>query len=49
MNKFIEKAKLTHNLNKEDLLELLQNDDINAELFKAADDIRQNIWVTMFI
>ena len=41
MNKFIEKAKLTHNLNKEELLELLQNDDINEELFKAADDVRQ--------
>jgi biotin synthase len=41
MNKFIEKAKITHNLDKEELLELLQNDDINEELFKAADEIRQ--------
>jgi biotin synthase len=41
MNKFIEKAKITHNLDKEELLELLQNDDINEELFIAADEIRQ--------
>jgi biotin synthase len=41
MNKFIEKAKITHNLDKEELLKLLQNDDINEELFKAADEIRQ--------
>ena len=40
MNKLIEKAKLTHNLNEEEILQLLQNDDINEELFKAADDIR---------
>jgi len=41
MNKFIEKAKITHDLDKEEILELLQNDDINEELFKAADEIRQ--------
>ncbi|MVX62738.1 [FeFe] hydrogenase H-cluster radical SAM maturase HydE [Clostridium chromiireducens] len=41
MNKIIEKAKITHDLNKEEILELLQNDDINEELFKAADEIRQ--------
>lgn len=41
MNKFIEKAKITHNLDKEEILELLRNDDINEELFKAADEIRQ--------
>ncbi len=29
MNKIIEKAKITHNLNKDEILELLQNDDIN--------------------
>lgn len=40
MNKLIEKAKLTHNLNEEEILQLLQNDDINEELFKAADDVR---------
>ena len=37
MNKLIEKAKITHDLNKEEILELLQNDDINEELFKAAE------------
>ncbi len=41
MNKFIEKAKITHNLDKEEILELLKNDNINEELFKAADEIRQ--------
>jgi len=41
MNKIIEKAKTTHDLNKEEILELLQNDDINEELFKAADEVRQ--------
>jgi biotin synthase len=41
MNKLIEKAKLTHNLDKDEILELLQNDDINEELFKAADEVRQ--------
>lgn len=41
MNKLIEKAKITHDLNKEEILELLQNDDINEELFKAADETRQ--------
>jgi biotin synthase len=41
MNKLIEKAKITHDLNKEEILELLQNDGINEELFKAADEVRQ--------
>jgi len=41
MTKLIEKAKITHDLTKEEILELLQNDDINEELFKAADEIRQ--------
>ncbi|OOM73766.1 biotin synthase [Clostridium puniceum] len=41
MNKLIEKAKLTHNLDKDEILELLQNDNINEELFKAADEVRQ--------
>lgn len=41
MNKLIEKAKLTHNLDKDEILELLKNDNINEELFKAADEVRQ--------
>lgn len=41
MNKLIKKAKITHNLDKNEILELLQNNDINEELFKAADETRQ--------
>lgn len=41
MNKLIEKAKLTHDLDEKEMLELLQNDDINEELFKAANEVRQ--------
>ena len=41
MNKLIEKAKVTHNLDENEILQLLQNDDINDELFKAADEVRQ--------
>lgn len=41
MNKLIEQAKVTHNLGENEILQLLQNDDINDELFKAADEIRQ--------
>ncbi|SFC42572.1 [FeFe] hydrogenase H-cluster radical SAM maturase HydE [Clostridium uliginosum] len=41
MNKLIEKASLTHNLSKEEILELLKCDDINEELFKTADKLRE--------
>lgn len=41
MIKLIEKAKSTHNLNKYEIISLLENDDINQELFKAADDVRE--------
>ena len=41
MNKIIEKAKLTHELTKDEILMLLENDNINEELFKAADYIRE--------
>lgn len=41
MNKVIEKAKITHDLNEIEILELLKNDDINEELFKAADEVRE--------
>lgn len=37
----IEKAKNTHSLTKDDLVLLLKNHDINKELFKAADNVRQ--------
>lgn len=36
----IEKAKNTHNLSKEEIVALLKNNDINEELFKAADEVR---------
>lgn len=41
MNKIIEKAKLTHELTKDEILMLLENYNINEELFKAADYIRE--------
>lgn len=41
MNYIIEKAKLTHNLSKDEILKLLQDDSINEYLFKAADEIRE--------
>lgn len=41
MNTVIEKAKSTHDLNKQEILSLLKNNDINEELFKAADEIRE--------
>lgn len=40
MLSLIEKAKTTHSLTKEELLLLLKNNDINEELFKAADEVR---------
>ncbi|WP_294405061.1 [FeFe] hydrogenase H-cluster radical SAM maturase HydE [uncultured Clostridium sp.] len=39
MNDIIEKAKITHNLNEDEILKLLQDDSINESLFKAADEI----------
>ena len=41
MNHLIEKLKEKHQLTKEELIELLSNDDVNEDLFKAADDIRR--------
>ncbi|SHJ73911.1 iron-only hydrogenase maturation protein HydE [Clostridium cavendishii DSM 21758] len=40
MLNLIEKAKTTHSLTKEELVLLLKNNDINEELFKAADEVR---------
>lgn len=37
----IEKAKNTHSLTKEELILLLNNETINKELFKAADEVRE--------
>ena len=40
MNKIIQKAKTGHELSKSEIVELLKDDSINQELFKAADDVR---------
>ena len=40
MNAIIEKAKKTHNLNKSEILSLLNDSSINNELFKVADEVR---------
>lgn len=40
MQELIEKAKNTHNLSKEEIVELLKSD--NDDLFKAADEVRHN-------
>ncbi len=37
----IEKAKITHELSKEEIVQLLQDNSLNSELFKAADDVRR--------
>lgn len=40
MNKIIQKAKTGHELSKSEIVEILKDDSINQELFKAADDVR---------
>lgn len=37
----IKKAETTHNLDKDEIVALLANDEINQELFKAADSVRE--------
>ncbi|NFO05417.1 [FeFe] hydrogenase H-cluster radical SAM maturase HydE [Clostridium botulinum] len=41
MKNLIEKASITHELNKDEILQLLSCDDINDYLFKAADKVRE--------
>lgn len=41
MNAIIEKAILTHNLTKDEILKLLEDNDINDQLFNAADFVRE--------
>ncbi len=41
MNKIIEKAKFEHILSKDEIVQLLQDESINQELFKAADSLRK--------
>lgn len=41
MREVIEKAKLTHNLSKDELVRILADDSFDAELFSAADEVRK--------
>lgn len=41
MEKLLEKAKSTHILSKEELINILSNDNINNFLFKTADEVRK--------
>ena len=41
MNNLIKKAKETHSLKKAEIIEILSNDNINNELFLAADEVRR--------
>ena len=41
MMNLIEKVKLTHMLSKEAIVQILSNDDLNDELFFAADEVRK--------
>lgn len=41
MKNLIEKAIATHNLNKEEIINLLSYNNINDDLFKAADEVRE--------
>lgn len=41
MMNLIEEVKLTHMLSKEEIVQILSNDDLNDELFFAADEVRK--------
>ncbi len=41
MIELIEKAKKTHNLTKSELTDILKDNSVNEELFKASDDVRK--------
>lgn len=41
MRKLIEKAKTEHNLSRDELVALLCSDDVNDDIFAAADDVRR--------
>ncbi len=40
MRKLVEKARIQHSLTKDEIVLLLNSDEINEELFRAADDVR---------
>lgn len=41
LKQILNKAESTHNLSKEEIVELLSNDEINQEIFNAADRVRE--------
>lgn len=41
MNKLIEKLKIEHDLSRDELIEILKDNSINEELYKAADELRE--------
>ena len=41
MEKILENAKTTHNLSKEELVQILSDESINDVLFKTADEVRK--------
>lgn len=41
MNELIEKAKILHQLSKDEIVSVLKDNSLNDELFKAADEIRK--------
>ena len=43
MNELIEKAKILHQLSKDEIVSVLKDNSLNDELFKAADEIRKEI------
>ena len=41
MSDILEKAKNTHNLSKNEILSILEDDSLNDELFKTANEVRK--------
>ncbi len=41
MNKIVEKAVISHQLSKEEIIELLKNDELTDDIFTAADSVRK--------
>ena len=41
MEKILSKAKTTHNLSKDELIQILSDESINNFLFKTADEVRE--------
>ena len=41
MEKILSKVKTTHNLSKDELIQILSDESINDFLFKTADEVRE--------